>query len=142
MTATIAAPTVAAPQIGPKARTAGRVVQTLVVAFLLFDSLSKIAGVQSVREATAELGIPVHLTPVIGIVLLGCVAVYVVPRTAILGAVLLTGYLGGAVTVNMINEKPLLSTTLFAVYFGVAVWAGLWLRDRRVRAIMPFLIGS
>ena len=144
MTATIASavPTTSTNTISRKARNAGRAISGLVVAFLLFDSLSKIAGVQAVKDASAELGIHAHLVPVIGIVLLACVAFYVVPRTSILGAVLLTGYLGGAVTINMVNEKPLVSTTLFAVYFGVAVWAGIWLRDTRVRAIMPILLGK
>ena len=140
MTATIA-PAAVTQEIGSTARRSGRVLQGLVVAFLLFDALPKIAGVRFVREATAELGIPVHLTPIIGIVLLACVASYVVPRTAILGAVLLTGYFGGAVTVNLINETPLFSHVLFPVYVGVAVWAALWLRDRRVRSIVPFLTG-
>lgn len=133
---TVGNATSTATPIGTKARRAGRIVQGAVVAFLLFDAAAKVAGVQAVREATAQLGIPVHLTPVIGAVLLACVTVYLIPRTAVLGAILLTGYLGGAVTVNMINEKPLVSTTFFAIYVGVAVWVALWLRDARVRQLV------
>ncbi|MBJ8346230.1 DoxX family protein [Antrihabitans sp. YC2-6] len=144
MTATIAHNahrTAAAAAISTKARNAGRIVSGLVVAFLLFDALSKLAGVQAVRDASAELGIPSGQTSVIGAVLLACTALYVWKRTAVLGAVFLTGYLGGAVTINMINEKPLVSTTLFAVYFGVVVWLGLWLRDARVRNLVDDILG-
>ncbi len=69
--------------------------------------------------------------------LLICTALYLVPRTAPLGAVLLTGYLGGAVLTNWRVEKPLFSTVLFAVYVGIVVWAGLYLRDRKVRELLP-----
>lgn len=78
-----------------------------------------------------------HIIVPIGVVLLLCTVLYLVPRTAPLGAVLLTGYLGGAVLTNWRVEKPLFSTVLFAVYVGIAVWAGLYLRDRKVRELLP-----
>ncbi|MDI9949106.1 MULTISPECIES: DoxX family protein [unclassified Rhodococcus (in: high G+C Gram-positive bacteria)] len=120
-----------------KARIAGLVVSALVVLFLLFDSLIHIANTQMVREAMAELGFAENLNRVIGIVLLVCLILYIVPATAILGAVLLTGYLGGAVATNMLTEQPVVSTTLFPIYVGIFVWGGLYLRDARVRSIMP-----
>lgn len=120
-----------------KARVAGLVVSALVVLFLLFDSLIHIANTQMVREAMAELGFAENLNRVIGVVLLVCLILYLVPATSILGAVLLTGYLGGAVATNMLTEQPIISTTLFPIYVGIFVWGGLFLRDARVRSIVP-----
>lgn len=123
----------------PRARLAGRIVSGLVVVFFLFDSLTHIANVEQVRTAMADLGFDPSLNRVFGVVLLACLVLYVVPITSILGAVLLTGYLGGAVTTNLLTEQPVLTNTLFPVYFGVLVWGGLYLRDSRVRAIMPLV---
>ncbi|ANS28774.1 hypothetical protein WSS_A30754 [Rhodococcus opacus M213] len=120
-----------------KARVAGLVVSALVVLFLLFDSLIHIANTQMVREAMAELGFAENVNRVIGVVLLVCLILYLVPATSILGAVLLTGYLGGAVATNMLTEQPIISTTLFPIYVGIFVWGGLFLRDARVRSIVP-----
>ncbi|MFH5208143.1 DoxX family protein [Antrihabitans spumae] len=144
MTATIATAipaSAAAHTVSPKARLAGRIVSGVVVALLLLDSLSKLAQVQEVVDASVALGIPTGQVPVIGAILLACIALYVVPRTSILGAVFLTSYFGGAVMLNMMNEKPLFSTVLSAAYVGVFVWLGLWLRDGRVRAIVASIIG-
>ena len=106
--------------------------------FLLFDSIIHIMQIDSVRESAAELGFPTGSMLGIGVLELACVALYVLPRTSILGAVLLTGYLGGAVAVHVRVDDPLFSTTLFPVYLGVLLWAGLYLRDERVRAlVMP-----
>lgn len=121
-------------------RTAARIgwaLTALLAIFLIFDGVTKLINVQQVRDATVDLGLREEMTPVIGVVLLVCVALYLVPRTAFLGAVLLTGYLGGAVLTNWRVDKPLFSTVLFAVYMGVAVWAALYLRDPRVRQVMP-----
>ncbi|MGV9870283.1 DoxX family protein [Rhodococcus koreensis] len=128
-----------APTGGPsrKSRVAGSIISGLVVLFLLYDSLIHIANIQMVREAMAELGFAENLNRVIGVVLLVCLALYVVPATSILGAVLLTGYLGGAVATNMLTEQPIASVTLFPIYVGILVWGGLYLRDPRVRSIMP-----
>jgi hypothetical protein len=115
---------------------AGRILSGLVVAFLLFDGVTKIMKESHVMEAFARLGYPARLAPVIGAILLVCVAVYVVPRSSILGAILLTGYLGGATEINLRAGNPLFET-LFPVIFGALVWLGLFLRDERLRALIP-----
>lgn len=103
-------------------------ISVLVGAFLTFDAAGKIAGVQQVKDATEALGFPGGQALVMGIVLAVCVVVYAIPRTAVLGALGITAYLGGAVTANMRVEAPFFSTVLFAVYFGVLMWVGLVLR--------------
>jgi hypothetical protein len=111
-----------------RARTAGIVISVLVTAFLTFDAAGKLAGVRQVKEATQALGFPACQALVMGIVLAICVLVYVIPRTAVLGALGITAYLGGAVTTNMRVEAPLFTNTLFAVYLGVLMWVGLAMR--------------
>jgi hypothetical protein len=98
------------------------------VEVLTFDAAGKLAGVPQVREATQALGFPPGQALVMGIVLAICVLVYVIPRTAVLGALGITAYLGGAVTTNMRVEAPLFTHTLFAVYLGVLMWVGLAMR--------------
>jgi hypothetical protein len=115
---------------------AGRIITGMVVLFLVFDALMKLIKEAHVVQAFAELGYPIDLAVVIGTILLACVAVYVIPRTSVLGAVLLTGYLGGAVDCQLRAGKPLFDT-LFPVMFGVLVWAGLYLRDERLREFFP-----
>lgn len=116
------------------ARWAGRVLSGLPVAFLIFDAAIKFAHPAFVTEAAARIGFPDSLTVPLGVILSACLALYVVPRTAVLGAVLLTGYLGGAVAIHLRVGDPLFSHTLFPIYFGVMLWGGLYLRDARVRA--------
>ncbi|MGH7438063.1 MAG: DoxX family protein [Polyangiaceae bacterium] len=116
-------------------RWVGRALSGLAVAFLLFDSAMKLVMVQPVIDATQRMGFPVDTARPIGLVLLACLAIHLVPRTAVLGAVLLTGYLGGAIASHVRLEDPLLSHTLFPIYFGVLVWGGLYLRDPRVRTM-------
>ena len=111
-----------------RARTTGIVISVLVTAFLTFDAAGKLAGVPQVKEATQALGFPAGQALVMGIVLAICVLVYVIPRTAVLGALGITAYLGGAVTTNMRVEAPLFTNTLFAVYLGVLMWVGLAMR--------------
>lgn len=125
-------------------RPAGRVSQrigvaitALVTAFLAFDAFGKLAGIRQVKEGTAALGFPVQQAMVMGIVLSVCLLVYVIPRTAALGALGITAYLGGAVTANMRVEAPLFSNVLFAVYLGVLMWIGLALR----RPQLLFVVG-
>ena len=103
-------------------------ISVLVGAFLVFDAAGKLAGVPQVKEGTAALGFPAEQALVMGIVLSVCLVVYAIPRTAVLGALGITAYLGGAVTANMRVEAPLFSATLFAVYLGVLMWVGLVLR--------------
>lgn len=117
--------------VAPKRTLANKVgigISALVGAFLAFDAVGKFLLPDQVRAATEALGFPVHQALVMGIVLTVCVVVYAVPRTAVLGALGLTAYLGGAVTANMRIEAPLLTNTLFAVFFGVLMWVGLVLR--------------
>ena len=122
--------------VGRTARRVGLVITALVVLFLLVDSVTKLLRVRAVVDATIQMGFPASTVPVIGGVLLACLVLYVVPRTAVLGAVLLTGYLGGAVCAQLRIEAPLLSTLLFPVYTGVLVWLGLYLRSAALRAIV------
>ncbi|MGV9709430.1 DoxX family protein [Gordonia sp. NPDC003424] len=112
----------------PRRHTMGVVISVLIGAFLAFDIVGKLTRPQAVLEGMATLGFPRDQSYVMGVVLLACLVVYAVPRTAILGAVGITAYLGGAVTANMRIEAPLFSATLFAVYLGVLMWVGLILR--------------
>jgi hypothetical protein len=117
----------------------GWVITGLIAAFMLFDVVGKFAKPAAVIEAFARTGWPVELSVSLGAILLTCTVLYVIPRTAVLGAVLLTGYLGGAVATNLRLENPLFSNTLFPVYFGVLIWVGLLLREPRVGKVFPLL---
>lgn len=114
---------------------AGRIMSALAVAFLAFDGSLKLMNLPMVLEATAQLGFPPSGVVRIGLVLLACTAVYAVPRTAPIGAVLLTGYLGGAVAAHVRVGNPLFET-FFPVLVGSFIWTGLLLRDERVRALL------
>lgn len=120
----------------PNSVIVGRGISGLMVAFLLLDSVMKFTRPAPVLEASAHMGLPEPLIAPVGFVLLVCTILYAVPRTAILGALLLTGYLGGAVMANFRVGDPLFGHVLFPVYFGVLVWGGLVLRDRRLRALL------
>jgi hypothetical protein len=122
--------------VSKKGLWAGRIISGIVVLFLVFDASLKLMVVDPVVKGMAELGYPVSLAPTIGIILLICTAAYVFPRTAPLGAMLLTGYLGGAVASQLRIGKPLLGYTLFPIYVAVLAWGGLYLRDSRVRALL------
>ena len=115
---------------------AGRILSALSILFLLFDAAGHLIVPAQVVEAFNRLAFPLGLSPVLGIIQLICVVLYAVPRTSILGAILLTGYLGGAVATNLRVRDPLFET-LFPVIIGVLVWAGLFLRDARLRALIP-----
>jgi DoxX-like family len=117
-------------------RKTGIVISGLVTAFLAFDAAGKLAAAPQVKEATHGLGFPPGQALVMGIVLAVCVVVYVIPRTAVLGALGITAYLGGAVTANMRVESPLLTHTLFAVYLGVLMWVGLAMRRPQLLAVV------
>jgi len=118
----------------------GRIMSALVVLLLLLDGVMKLVNPAPVVEGMTKLGYPLSLTSVIGIVLLVCVFVFAIPRTSVLGAILLTGYLGGAVASELRAGLPLLSDVLAPVYMGVLIWGGLFLRDRRLRALIA--VGS
>lgn len=112
------------------------VITVLTTLFLLFDSVTKLIRLPFVVDATVRMGFPDSSVQVIGGLLLICLVLYLVPRTAILGAVLLTGYLGGALCAQLRLEAPLFSTLLFPVYVGVLVWLPLYLRNDLVRRIV------
>ena len=114
----------------------GRILSGLAILFLVFDGITKVMKVPAVMQASAQMQYPLRLIPVIGIVLLVCTAVYAIPRTSILGAILLTGYFGGAVLSNLRVGNPLFTNTLFPVYFGALTWLGLYLRDVRLQALV------
>jgi hypothetical protein len=115
----------------------GRIASGLVVLFLLFDGVIKLMEIGPVMESFVQLGYPTSLARGIGIIVLVCAVLYAIPRTAVLGAILLTGLLGGAVASHVRLGDPLFSHVLFGVYLGVLAWGGLWLRDERMRAIVP-----
>jgi hypothetical protein len=106
-----------------------------MIAFFTFDVIGKLLVLPPVLEATTHLGYPAGTIMPIGFIGLFCLVVYVIPRTAIVGAILWTGYLGGAIATNLRASEPLFSHTLFPVYFAVLLWGGLWLRDPRVGAL-------
>jgi hypothetical protein len=118
-----------------KRRVGGLVLSGLAVLFLVWDAVMKLVKIQPVTDAMERLGYPDATARPIGVILLVCVALYLVPRTAIIGAVMLTGYLGGAIATHVRVEDPLFSHTLFPIYFAALLWGGLALRDERARAI-------
>src|SRR5262249_40674237 len=115
---------------------AGIVLTMLVAAFLIFDAVIKLIVNGPVVTAFAELGYPLSLAPVIATVALACVAIYLIPRTSFLGAVLLTAYLGGAVASHVRIGSPLFTHKLFPIYIALMLWGGLFLRDPRVRDLV------
>ena len=114
----------------------GRVLSALSILFLLFDAAGKFMMPIQVVQACERLGFPVHLSPTLGVLLTAGTLLYAIPRTAVLGAVLLTGYLGGAVAIQMRAGSPLFET-VFPVIFGILIWAGMYLRDARLRKLIP-----
>jgi hypothetical protein len=117
----------------------GRVITTLVVLFLIVDIAFKFIRPvpPQVTQSLTQLGLQLSLLNVIGALLLVCTVLYVIPATSVLGAVLLTGYLGGAVSLQLRVGNPLFGYTLFPVYFGILLWAGLCLRESRLLALLP-----
>jgi hypothetical protein len=114
----------------------GRVLTALAGLFLLFDAAGKLVMPVFVVDAFRRLGFPVNLGVGIGILLLISTVVYLIPRTAVLGAVLLTAYLGGAVAIQMRSGSPIFET-IFPVIFALLVWAGVYLRECRLWAVLP-----
>jgi hypothetical protein len=116
---------------------AGRIMTAFPALFLLVDGVMKLVKPPPVVQATVELGYPESSIIGIGIVLLACVVLYLIPRTAVLGAILLTGYFGGAVATHVRVGSPLFTHTLFPVYLAVLVWGGVLLLDQRLRMLIP-----
>jgi hypothetical protein len=117
---------------------AGRIMSGLVIAFMLFDCAIKLLQLEIVRTSMAQLGYPQSSGLLIGIIEAGCLALYILPRTAVLGAILLTGIYGGAIASHVRLNDPLFSHVLFGVYLGLLAWGGLYLRDEKLRALIPF----
>lgn len=115
----------------------GRIVTTLVVLFCAFDGLMKVIKEPHVIAACAQLGFSASEMVLIGVLMLACTVLYAIPRTAILGAVLLTGYLGGAVLANIHVGHPLFEC-IFPVIFGALAWGGVFVREPRLRELIPF----
>ena len=104
---------------------------------MLFDAVLHLLVITPVVVTFTQLGYPLNLSRTLGVVELACAALYLMPRTSVLGAVLLTGYLGGAIATQLRVGAPLLSTGLFPIYVALFLWGGLYLRDARLRAIFP-----
>lgn len=125
--------------VQPRSGTAvwtGRALSGLAVLFLAMDAAMKLFQVAPAVDGTAQLGYPAHVLVPIGVIELTCLALYLVPRTAILGAILWTGYLGGAIATHVRVESPLFTHVLFPIYVAALLWGGLWLRDRRTRVLL------
>jgi hypothetical protein len=117
---------------------AGRILAGIAVLFLTMDTAFKlVAPAAMAAEATAQLGYPPHLLPIIGWIEAVLLVLYLVPRTSVFGALLWTGYLGGAIATHFRIGNPLLTHQLFPIYIATLLWLGLWLRDRRLRAVLP-----
>jgi hypothetical protein len=115
----------------------GRIMTALAVLFLLFDGVIHVMKIAPVVEAFAQLGYPASLARGIGVLELVCLILYVIPPTSVLGAILMTGYLGGAIASSLRVGNPLFSHVLFPVYVAMLLWGGLYLRDQRLRALIP-----
>jgi hypothetical protein len=118
----------------------GRVLSGVIVLFMIFDGVIKLPPLDIVTQTMVPLGWPAdaNVARLLGVIGLISTALYALPRTSVLGAILLTGYLGGAIATNVRVDSPLFSHTLFGVYLGIILWGGLFLRDPRVRALIPF----
>ncbi len=119
----------------------GRIFSGLTILFMLFDAVLHLIKPAPVVTAFAQLGFPLQLSMALGIIELVCIAAYALPRTSLIGAILLTGYLGGAVVTQLRVGNSLFGEALFPVYVGVLAWAGLYLRDQRLRTLMPLRRG-
>lgn len=117
----------------------GRIIGGLAMLFLIIDAAIKLVPIQAVHDTLVQLGYPASpaFARGLGVLALVCTALYLIPRTAVLGAILWTGYLGGAIASNLRVGNPLFSHILFGVYLGLMLWGGLWLRDRHLRNLLP-----
>lgn len=113
----------------------GLIISAIIVLFLLFDSIIKLLNIDPVLQTFAQLGYPTSLARTIGLTELVCIVLYVIPRTSVLGAILLTGFLGGATATKARFEDPWF---LFSIAIGILIWLGIFLRDERLRTLIPF----
>ena len=119
-----------------RSRWAGRILTGIAVLFLVFDMSLKLFANEAAVQGTTELGWPAHHLFTLGLTQLACLVLYLVPRTAPLGAILWTGYLGGAIATHLRLDNPLFSHVLFPIYVAAFIWGGLYLRDARVRGLV------
>jgi hypothetical protein len=134
-------PSTAARDTGPVSRSTlmiGYVLTGLAALFLTFDTAMKLLAVEQAVQSTTELGYPPSVVFTIGIIELICLTLYLIPATSVSGAILLVGYLGGAVATHVRVGNPLASHVLFPLYVAAVVWGGLYLREPRLRALLPF----
>lgn len=127
-------PTVTAPS--PRARLVGRVLTGIAVLFMAFDAGVKLLGAKQAVDGTVQLGYKPHHVLIIGVIALVCLIAYIIPRVAPLGAILLTGYLGGAIASQLRLDNPFLTNILPAFIVAAVIWGGLYLRDPRVRRLL------
>ena len=139
MQAQMQAPAIAVGTISNGAIWTGRVLSGLAIVFLLFDGAIKLVPLDIVITTSQQLGIPAELARTLGVLTLVCTILYAIPRTSVLGAILLTGYMGGAIYTHLRAGSPLFTHTLFGAYLAVLICGGLYLRDERMRALIPFL---
>ena len=127
--------------VSKTARRTGRVLSGLVIVFMLFDGAIKLVPWPIVTETMEKIGYgsSESLARTLGAVTVACTVLYAIPPTSIVGAILLTGYLGGAMASHVRIGSPLFTHTLFGLYLGLMVWGGLWLRDRNLRMLIPLL---
>jgi len=130
-------PSAPTPPISKRRLWTGRILSGFAVLFLVFDAVVKFTKIAPVVDAFAQLGYPIGLAPTIGSIALICVVLYVIPRTSIFGAILLTGYLGGAIASQLRIGSPLFSHVLFPIYVAALIWGGLYLRDEQLSALIP-----
>ena len=140
-----AATTTLAPSLPGKASLwTGRAISGVVILFFLLDAAIKMPPLQPVTDTMAQLGWPTDAgtARALGAVMIASIVLYAYPRTSVLGAILITGYLGGAVATHARIGSPIFSHTLFGVYIGILAWAGLWLRSPQLRALLPIVPGG
>ncbi len=126
------------PTVSKAARWASYIIGALVVLFLLFDCVIKLLKLSFAVEGTTSLGYPESVIVPLGILQLVCLLLYLVPQTSVLGAILWTGYLGGAIATHVRLGNPLFSHILFPVYIGILLWLALYLRNPKLRSLLPF----
>jgi hypothetical protein len=118
----------------------GRVLSGVVILFLLMDGAMKMVPLKVVTDTAAQIDLPatIGFARLLGVLTLASTILYSIPRTSVLGAILLTAYMGGAIETHLRIGSPLFTHTLFGVYLGLMIWGGLYLRDPRIRALIPF----
>ena len=121
----------------PKTIWVGRILSALAILFLSFDTIVKVLRLPVAIEGTTQLGYPESTVFVIGVIQLVCLVLYVIPQTSVFGAILFTGYLGGAIATHLRIGSPLFTHILFPIYVALLIWGGLYARDERLRSLIP-----